>query len=89
MLSVYASGAAIVAWQRFQLTGAWSSVFALCTDIVLYLDVFFAIVQSFKLVPQLRMLAPTLTETPFRLTSFATMLLFVMHGFIAVKRFHN
>lgn len=53
MLSVYASGAAILAWRRFQLTGVWSSVFAVCTDIVLYVNVFFAIVQSFKLIPQL------------------------------------
>ena len=89
MLSVYASGAAILAWRRFQLAGVWSSVFAVCTDIVIYLNVFFAIVQSFKLIPQLKMLAPTLTESPFLVTTFATMLFFVMHGFIAVKRFHN
>ena len=58
MLSVYASGVAILALRRFQLTGAWSWVFAVCTEIVLYLNVFFAIAQSFKLIPQLKMLAP-------------------------------
>ena len=87
MLSVYASGSAILAWRRFQLSGVWSSVFAVGTDIVLYVNVFFAMVQSFKLIPQLKTLAPTLNEPPFLITTFAMMLFFVVYGIIAVKRF--
>jgi hypothetical protein len=45
MLSVYVSGASILAWRKFHLTGIWYRIFSLSTTAILYLSVLVAIAQ--------------------------------------------
>src|ERR1700677_1034629 len=89
MLSVYLSGAAVLAWRKFHFAGIWSSIFAMSIPIVLYLDVLAVIVQVFKHIPSLMALAPTLSESPFLITEFVVVMPFVMYGIVAATRFHH
>ena len=45
MLSVYVSGASILAWRKFHLNGIWYRIFSLSTTVILYLSVLVAIAQ--------------------------------------------
>jgi hypothetical protein len=89
MLSVYLSGAAVLAWRKFHFAGVWSTIFAMSIPIVLYLDVLAVIVQVFKRIPSLMALAPTLSESPFLVTEFVVLMPFAMYSIVAAKRFHH
>ena len=54
----------------------------------LYLNCFVLVVQSFLKVPALHALAPEGTEPPFAITQGLLLVLFVIAGFLAVRRFH-
>lgn len=54
----------------------------------LYLNVFVGVVQAFQKVPILQPLAPTQSEPPFLIAQVAVLLVFIILGFIAVRRFH-
>lgn len=47
MLSVYCSGAAVLAWRKFNLAGLWRPVFAFSIVTVLYLNVVFMSIRFF------------------------------------------
>ena len=85
MLSVYLSGAAVLAWRKFHFAGVWSSIFAMSIPIVLYLDVLAVIVQVFRRIPSLMALAPTLSESPFLVTEFVALMPFAIYSIVAVK----
>jgi hypothetical protein len=89
MLSVYLSGAAVLAWRKFHFARVWGSIFAMSIPIVLYLDVLAVIVQIFKHTPSLMALAPTLSESPFLVTEFVVLMPFAMYGIVAARRFHD
>jgi hypothetical protein len=89
MLSVYLSGAAVLAWRKFHFAGVWSSIFAMSIPIILYLDVLAVIIQIFKHIPSLMALAPTLSESPFIVTEFVVLMPFAMYGILAARRFHH
>ena len=55
--------------------------------IALYLNVFVLIVQSFEKIPGLHVLAPTQTESPFKLTQLVVLTLFVVLAIAAAIRF--
>ena len=57
--------------------------------IALYLNVFVAVVQAFEKVPALKVMAPTQTEPPFKLTQLVVLALFVVLGILAAIRFRN
>jgi hypothetical protein len=89
MLSVYLSGAAVLAGRKFHFAGVWSSIFVVSIPIVVYLDVLAVIVQVFKHIPSLMALAPTLSESPFHATEFVVLMPFAIYAIVAAKRFHN
>ena len=70
-----------------QLAGHWHWIYVICAVIALYFNVFVGIVQSFEKVPALKVLAPTQTEQPFKLTQLVVLLLFALLGIIAAIRF--
>jgi hypothetical protein len=49
---------------------------------------FVAVVQAFQKVAVLQPLAPTQSEPPFQIAQGALLLLFVVAGIMAVRRFH-
>ena len=69
------------------LTGAWCWVYAIGAVICLYFNLFVLVVQLFEKVPALHALAPTQTESPFKLTQLIVLLLFVVLAIAAAVRF--
>jgi hypothetical protein len=76
----------ILARYSFRLAGRWRWVYVVTAVIAEWFNVFVLIVQSFQKIPAL--LAPTGTETPFKLAQLAALLLFLLLGIAAVRRFH-
>lgn len=72
----------------FHLAGAWRWVYAAGAVLALYLNVFVLIVQSFQKVPALKALAPHQNEPPFAAAQGVTLVLFIVIGVMAVKKFH-
>lgn len=79
---------AAVAWYTGRLRGVWRVIYVLSTLILFYLDAFVAIVQSFMKIPALHALAPTGKEPPFAIAQGLLLLVFIILGFLALKRFH-
>src|SRR5258708_1054025 len=77
---------AIYARYGRHLAGAWRWIYVISSLFALYLNVFVLIVQSFLKVPALKALAPTQTETPFKLTHLVVLVGFVVLGFLGVIR---
>ena len=87
IMSLIVLAVAIFARYPRQLAGHWRWIFVVCAVIALYFNVFVGIVQSFEKVPALKVLAPTQTEQPFKLTQLVVLLLFALLGIIAAIRF--
>jgi hypothetical protein len=69
------------------LAGAWRRTYVISAVISLYLNVFVLIAQLFMKVPALKALAPTQSEPPFLVTQVVLMVVFIVLGFLAGKRF--
>jgi hypothetical protein len=78
---------AAVALYSGKLRGAWRSIYVISALVVLYLDAFVAVVQSFMKFPALHALAPTGKEAPFVVVQGIVLLAFIAVGFLALKRF--
>src|SRR5580700_9083010 len=78
---------AVAALYAFRLAGAWRWIYVAAAVAALYLNVFVAVVQAFQKLPPLQALAPTQSEPPFLVAQLATLVLFVVLGFLAVRRF--
>jgi hypothetical protein len=70
-----------------RLHGVWRVTYVLSVLLVLYLDAFVAVVQSFEKIGPLHMLAPTGKEAPFAIVQGLVLLIFIVIGFLALKRF--
>lgn len=77
----------IVARYTFNLAGAWRWIYVVGAVVSLYLNCFVLVVQAFLKVPALHELAPEGNEPPFVLTQGLVLVLFVIAGFLAVRRF--
>jgi hypothetical protein len=87
MLSVYCSGAIVLAWRRFHLAGLWRPVFAFMIVAVLYLNVDSVAIQLFNHLPFSAM-AATNAGSHFRIVQFFLASVFAVLGVLAVKRCH-
>jgi hypothetical protein len=85
MLSVYVSGVAILAWKRFHLVGAWYSIFALSTTVILYFSVLVAIAQPLLASSPFAVLVPLRSKSCLALTQYFVMALFAGLAILAVK----
>ena len=81
---------AITIFARYSkdLTGAWRWIYVIGAVICLYFNLFVLVVQLFEKVPALHVIAPTQTESPFKLTQFVVLALAALLAVIAVIRFH-
>jgi hypothetical protein len=70
-----------------QLAGAWRWIYVIGASLALYFNVFVGIVQSFEKIPALKVMAPTQSEPPFKLTQLVVLALFVILAFVAAIRF--
>jgi hypothetical protein len=78
---------AILARYTFHYAGPWRATYVISSTIALWFNVFIFIVQSFEKVPSLHVLAPTGTETPFKVSQLVVLILFIVLGARAVKKF--
>ena len=78
---------AAVALYTGKARGVWRPVYVISTLIVLYLDAFVAVVQSFEKIGPLHALAPTGKEAPFMVVQGIMLLVFIAAGYLALKRF--
>lgn len=89
MLSVYLAGVAVWAWHKFHLTAVWRSIFALSTTFVLYLKIVVAITQAFKQISWFKPPIEADIDLPFIAMQSVVLMIFVVLGMIAVKRFRH
>jgi hypothetical protein len=87
LISLAALGLAVFALYGQRLAGAWRGTFAICAVIGLYLNVFVAVVQAFGKLAPLHALAPTGSEPPFAVAQGLTLVLFIVLGGLAFRRF--
>jgi len=78
----------VLARYTFNVAGRWRWIYVVGAVVSLYLNCFVLVVQAFLKVPALHALAPQGTEPVFVLTQGLVLVLFVIAGFIAVRRFH-
>jgi hypothetical protein len=71
----------------FHLAGPWRRTYVIAVVMPLYLNVFVLIAQFFMNIPGLKALAPTSSEPPFLGTQVVVMLIFIVLGVLAAKRF--
>jgi hypothetical protein len=88
-ISLVALIIAIVALYTKRLVGGWRKTYVVTAVIALYLNVFVLIAQLFGKVPALHALAPTGTETPFKIAQGVNLLVFVLLGIGAARSFHS
>jgi hypothetical protein len=79
--------ATIPARYAFHYAGPWRRVYVIGTVISLYLNCFVLVVQAFLKVPALHALAPQGNEPPFAIAQAIVLLLAVVSGYLAVRRF--
>lgn len=86
-ISLLVLAIAIFAIYGRHLATRWRRTYAITAVIGLYLNMFVLIVQAFEKVPSLKSLAPTQTETPFKVAQLALLLIFLVVGIMAARRF--
>ena len=69
------------------LAGSWRWIYAIGAVICLYFNLFVLVVQLFEKVPALHAMAPSQTESPFKLTQLAVLVLSALLAIVAVIRF--
>lgn len=78
---------AAVAWYTGRLRGVWRIIYVISALLVLYFDAFVAVAQAFLKIPALHVLAPEGKEPPFQVAQGLLLLVFLVIGYLALKRF--
>jgi hypothetical protein len=89
IVSLIVLAVAIFALYGRGLAGAWLRTYVVSAVIALYLNVFVLIVQLFEKVPALKAVAPTQSEPPFKFAQLFVLVIFVLLGIFAAKKFAN
>jgi hypothetical protein len=89
IISLAVLAIAIPARYVLHLAGAWRTVFVICATMALYLNCFVLVVQLFLKVPPLHALAPNGKEPAFLIAQIALLVVFVVLGIAATKKFRS
>jgi hypothetical protein len=89
VLSMIVLAIALVALYAFHLKEGWRRTYAITAMIALYFNVFVLIAQIFEHVPTFHALAPTGTETPFKVAQLLLLVLFIVLTTAAAKKFRS
>jgi hypothetical protein len=79
--------ATALALYTYRLRAAWRVVFVVGAVLSLYFNVFVLVAQAFLKVPSLHALAPNGSEPPFAIAQGVVLLVFVVIGVFATRRF--
>jgi hypothetical protein len=88
-ISLVVLAIALVALCGGKLAGVWRPVYVITAIVALYLNVFVLVVQLFQKVPALNVFAPTGKEPPFAIAQGVVLILFIVLGVLAVRRFRT
>jgi hypothetical protein len=88
VISLVVLAVALFAVYGRKLSGVWRTVYVGSAILALYLNVFVGVVQSFQKFAYLHNFAPNGSEPPFVVTQAAVLILFVLLGIVAVRRYH-
>jgi hypothetical protein len=88
VLSLVLLLAAVAAYYAYHLAGIWRLIYVVCAVAAPYLNVFVLVAQGFLKVPFLHDLAPTGSEPPFAIVQWIVLLVFIVLGISAARRFH-
>ena len=89
VISLLVLAIAIYARYPRHLAGAWRWIYVVTAVIALYFNVFVGIVQAFEKIPALKIIAPTQTEPPFKLTQLIVLTLFIVFAIAAATKFRK
>jgi hypothetical protein len=70
------------------MAGKWRAIYVVTAVIALYLNCFVLVVQSFQKIGPLHVFAPKGNEPPFAIAEGLVLVLFIVSGILAVKKFH-
>ena len=87
-ISLVALVIAIVARYAFNHSGAWRWIYVVTALLAQWFNVFVLVAQGFMKVPALKALAPTQSEPPFLIAQTVVMILFIITGIAALRKFH-
>src|SRR5277367_729360 len=87
IISLVILAIAIAARYGMHMAGAWRWIYVVCAVLALYLNVFVLVAQIFMKVPAAHALAPTQKEPPFFIAQLVVMVIFIVLGIFAVKKF--
>jgi|ERR1041385_7608034 hypothetical protein len=88
VLSLIVLAIAIPARYLFRMAGKWRTIYVVTAVIALYFNCFVLIAQSFLKISALHALAPKGNEPPFAIAQGILLVLFIVAGIKAVKKFH-
>ena len=88
IMSIVILAIALLALYGFRLGRAWRWIYVVAAIVALYLNAFVGIVQAFQKIPAFAALAPTQSEPPFLVAQTALLVLFLVLGYLAVRKFH-
>ena len=86
-ISLVILAVALFARYSKKLAGRWRAVYVASAVAALWLNFFVAIVQSFNKFAYLNKFAPTGSEPPFAVTQGIVLILFIIMGVAAVRRY--
>ena len=88
-ISLVALALAVAGLYAFGLRGVWRPVYIVMAVLALYLNVFVGVVQAFQKIGPLQALAPTQSEPPFAIAQAIVLVLALIVGWLAVRRFRG
>ena len=88
IISLVVLAIALVALYLRRLDGAWRWIYVVTATAALYFNCFVAVAQAFQKIGSLHALAPTQSEPPFLIAQIVVLAIFVVLGFLAVKKFY-
>lgn len=87
ILSLVLLAIAVAALYAYRLRGFWRPTYVVTAVASLYLNVFVLVAQGFAKVPALHVLAPEGKEPPFAIAQGIVLVVFLVLGWLAVRRF--
>jgi hypothetical protein len=87
IISLVVLALAIYALYSRKMMGGWRRAYLIAATAAQYFNVFVLVAQLFAKVPPLKALAPTQSEPPFAIAQGVVLVVFVVLGILAVKRF--
>jgi hypothetical protein len=86
IISLVLLAIAIAALYLFRLAGAWRWIYVVTATIACWFNGFVGVAQTFMKIDFFHALAPTQQEPPFLIAQVAVLALFIVFGWLGVKR---